>query len=156
MASDVSHCVRVTLILIKFVLSKCRKLEISLKSIEHLFQNTDCTELASDKRTLFNHSGTHLTSLAEFVSSPFQDGGNEIHFIQIQRLFSDKHKLIAFPLEIIVFCNQLYCTVTFSSASTTLSLKFSIVQHRLFCRQDLSAARTNPRRGYNRHKVKYI
>ena len=26
------------------------------------------------------HSETHLTSLAEFGSSPFQDGGNKIHF----------------------------------------------------------------------------
>ena len=41
-------------------------------------------------KTPLDHRGTHLTSLAEFGSSPFQDGGNEIHFTQIQRLFSDK------------------------------------------------------------------
>ena len=42
------------------------------------------------ERHLITALETHLTSLAEFGSSPFQDGGNEIHFIQTQRLFSDK------------------------------------------------------------------
>ena len=49
--SNVSRCVRVTLILIKVVLSKCRKLEISLTIIKDLFQNNDCIELTSAERT---------------------------------------------------------------------------------------------------------
>ena len=85
--SDVSHCVRVTLILIKAVLSKCRKVEISLQSFKDLFQNNNCTELTSDERTSPDHSGTHLTSLAEFGSSSFQDRGIEINFIQINVSF---------------------------------------------------------------------
>ena len=32
------------------------------------------------------HSRTHLTTLAEFDSSHFQDGGNEIHFTETQCL----------------------------------------------------------------------
>ena len=71
-------------------LSKCRKLKISPKRIENLFQNNDCTELTRDERTSLDHSGTHLTSLAKFGSSPFQDGGDEIPFTQTQCLFSDK------------------------------------------------------------------
>ena len=52
------------------------------------FQNNDCIEFtsASDERTSLDHSGTHMTSLAE----PFQDGGNEINFTQTRRLLSDK------------------------------------------------------------------
>ena len=45
--------------------------------------------LTSDERTSLDHSGTFLKSLAEFDSSPSQDGGNENHFTQNQRLFSD-------------------------------------------------------------------
>ena len=90
LTSDVSHCVRVTLILSMVVLSKCRKLEISLKSIKDVLQNNGCAELTSDRRTSLDHSWTHQTSLAEFGSSPFQNGGNENNFTQIQRLFSDK------------------------------------------------------------------
>ena len=82
MTSDVSNCVRVTLILIKVVLLKCRKLEISLKSIKDFFQNIDCTELTSDERTSLVQSETHMTSLTEFGSSPFQDGASEMHFAQ--------------------------------------------------------------------------
>ena len=72
--SDVSHCVRVTFIHIKVVLSKCRKFEISLKHIlkRSFFQNNDCTELTSDERTPLDHSGTHLTQLTQFGSSPCQ------------------------------------------------------------------------------------
>ena len=89
MISDVFHCVRVTLI--KVFLSNGRKLEICPKSIKEVFQNNDCTELTTDERMSLDHSRTHLTSsLDEFGSSPFQDGGNEIHFTQTQRLFSDK------------------------------------------------------------------
>ena len=78
MTSDVSRCVRVTLILIKLVFSKCRKLEISVKYIKDLFQNNDCTELKSNERTSFHYSRAYLTSSAVFASSPFQDGENEI------------------------------------------------------------------------------
>ena len=48
--SDVSHCVRVTSILIMVVLSKYRKLETSLKSIKDVLQNNNCTERTSDER----------------------------------------------------------------------------------------------------------
>ena len=63
------------------------KLEISLKSIKYFLQNNDCTELTSDERMSLDHSGARLTSLAEFGSSPFEDGGNETHFTQTQSLF---------------------------------------------------------------------
>ena len=56
--SDVSHYVRVTLILIKAVLSKCRKLEILLKSFKDLFQSIDNIELMSDERTSLDHNYT--------------------------------------------------------------------------------------------------
>ena len=88
MMSDISHYDRVNLILIKVVLSKCRKLEISLKRIKDLFQNNHCTELTSNERMSFDRSGAHLTSLAEFGFSPFQDGGIEIHFTQTQSLLT--------------------------------------------------------------------
>ena len=39
-----------------------------------------------------DNSGAYLMSLAEFGSSPFQDGGNVIHFTQTQRIFSDKQQ----------------------------------------------------------------
>ena len=78
--SDVSQSVRVTLIFTKIVLSKCRKLETSLKSIKDVRQNSDCTEPTSDEWTSLDRTWTHLTSLAEFGSSPFRDGGNEILF----------------------------------------------------------------------------
>ena len=70
--------------------SKSRKLETSLKIIKDLLQNNDWTELTIDERTSLDHSGAHLTSLAEFGSSPFQDSGIEIHFTQTQCLFPDK------------------------------------------------------------------
>ena len=35
------------------------------------------------------HNWTYLTSLAEFGSSPFQDGGNKTPFPQIEHIFSD-------------------------------------------------------------------
>ena len=39
--SHVSHCDRATLVLIKVVLSKCRKLGTSLTGVKDLFQNND-------------------------------------------------------------------------------------------------------------------
>ena len=55
MTSDESHCVRVTLILIKVFLSNCKKLVISPKSTKELFQNSDCTELTTDERRLLDY-----------------------------------------------------------------------------------------------------
>ena len=43
-----------------------------------------------------DHSGINLTSLAEFVSSPYQNGGNEIRLTQTQCLVSGK-QLTHFP-----------------------------------------------------------
>ena len=61
------------------VLSKFRKLEILLKD---LFQNNDCTERTSDERTSPVHSGTRLTSLAEFDFSPSKMA--EMKFISLK------------------------------------------------------------------------
>ena len=71
LTSDVSHCVRVTLIL-KVVLSKCKKLEDSLKSIKDLVQNKNCTEITSDEQNSLDHGETRLTPQDEFGSTPFQ------------------------------------------------------------------------------------
>ena len=87
--SDVSHCVRVTLILINVVLSKCRKLEISLKVLK-IFSKQRLHVAYEDERTSLDHSGTHLTSPAEFGSSPFQDGGNEFILHKLNVAFRTK------------------------------------------------------------------
>ena len=78
MTSDVFCCVRVTLILIKVILQNAEKSKLCkkvfLKRIKDIFQNNDkCTELTSDEQMSLVHSETHLTSLAKFSSSPFQD-----------------------------------------------------------------------------------
>ena len=57
------------------------------KTVEDLFQQNDCTEFTTDEWTSLDDSGTHLTSLAEFSSSPFQEGWNEIHFIELDVSF---------------------------------------------------------------------
>ena len=76
--SDVPHCFRVTLIPIKVVLSKCRKLKFSQKkksilisTLKRYFLKQWCIKLTSDNRPSLDHSGTHLTSLGEFDSTVF-------------------------------------------------------------------------------------
>ena len=43
----------------------------------------------------------HLTSLVEFGSCPFQDGGIENHFTETQRLFFGQTKLLTTKQRII-------------------------------------------------------
>ena len=56
-----------------FKMQKTRNFSKSIKD----FSKQRLHVAYEDERTSLDHSGTHLTSPAEFGSSPFQDGGNE-------------------------------------------------------------------------------
>ena len=73
--SDVFHCVHETLTFVKvvFKMQKTRNFETMI---------AQSLRVMSERHLI---SWTHLTSLAEYGSSPFQDGGNEIIFTQTQR-----------------------------------------------------------------------
>ena len=78
LTSDISHCVLITLILIKVVLSKCTEFEIWLKNIQYLLRRQLFFKLSPFDLSPFELSPSELSpfelspsELSPFVLSPF-------------------------------------------------------------------------------------